>query len=77
MIFVLLNLENLIPEAISSLPIAIAPIRHASETDGAPDTHKISFNKHGKTRKAVAARVSENVTSRKIDGHKERGITRL
>jgi len=32
------------PEAISSLPSATAPIRHASETDGAPDTHEIAFN---------------------------------
>jgi hypothetical protein len=31
-------------EAISSLPSATAPIRHASEPDGAPDTHEISFN---------------------------------
>ena len=32
------------PEAISSLPPATAPIRHTSDTDGAPDTHEISFN---------------------------------
>ena len=32
-------------EARSSLPSATAPIRHASTTDGAPDTHEIAFNK--------------------------------
>jgi hypothetical protein len=32
------------PEALSSLPSATAPIRHVSESDGAPDTHEIAFN---------------------------------
>ncbi|MGB0577168.1 MAG: hypothetical protein ACPGPC_13615 [Alphaproteobacteria bacterium] len=32
------------PDAISSLPSSTAPIRHAPENDGAPDTHEISFN---------------------------------
>jgi hypothetical protein len=32
------------PEAISSLPPATAPIRHPSEVEGAPDTHEMSFN---------------------------------
>jgi hypothetical protein len=40
------------PEAISSLPSATAPIRHASETEGAPDTHEISFNELWQNKKA-------------------------
>lgn len=32
------------PEAISSLPPATAPIRHPSEVEGTPDTHEMSFD---------------------------------
>jgi len=42
--FASMGLETLMPDAISSLPSPTAPIRHAPENDGAPDTHEISFN---------------------------------